>query len=73
MQGRDCILSTLGARAVVTGGAGFIGSHVVKRLVGAGVTVLVVDDLSAGSATNLISPAALQAVDVRSSAARRRS
>jgi UDP-glucose 4-epimerase len=40
-------------RAVVTGGAGFIGSSVVESLAGRGTAVLVVDDLSTGSATNL--------------------
>ena len=40
-------------RAVVTGGAGFVGSSVVEALVGRGTSVLVVDDLSTGSAANL--------------------
>jgi UDP-glucose 4-epimerase len=40
-------------RAVVTGGAGFVGSSVVEALAGRGTSVLVVDDLSAGSAANL--------------------
>ncbi|NNC76284.1 MAG: NAD-dependent epimerase/dehydratase family protein [Acidimicrobiia bacterium] len=35
-------------RAVVTGGAGFIGSHLVDQLVNDGAAVLVVDDLSTG-------------------------
>ncbi|HUZ87415.1 MAG TPA: NAD-dependent epimerase/dehydratase family protein [Candidatus Baltobacterales bacterium] len=35
-----------GARVVVTGGAGFIGSHTVELLVAGGATVLVVDDHS---------------------------
>lgn len=40
-------------RAVVTGGAGFIGSHLVKRLVSNGWKVTVIDNLSTGSLTNL--------------------
>ena len=37
----------------VTGGAGFIGSHIVKYLVGKGHGVTVVDNLSRGSMSNL--------------------
>ena len=40
-------------RALVTGGAGFIGSAVVDRLVGQGDQVTVVDDLSRGRLANL--------------------
>jgi UDP-glucose 4-epimerase len=40
-------------RAVVTGGAGFIGSGVVDGLVAEGADVLVIDDLSHGSEANL--------------------
>jgi UDP-glucose 4-epimerase len=40
-------------RAVVTGGAGFIGSHLVDNLVDAGHDVLVLDDLSSGRPANL--------------------
>ena len=40
-------------RTVVTGGAGFIGSTVVDRLVERGDDVLVIDDLSSGSEGNL--------------------
>ena len=43
-----------GAKHVlVTGGAGFIGSHLVERLLGEGKSVAVVDDLSTGSLENL--------------------
>lgn len=40
-------------RALVTGGAGFIGSHVVDRLLAEGHEVLVVDNLSTGRFSNL--------------------
>ncbi len=38
---------------VVTGGAGFIGSHLIDRLLEAGERVVAVDDLSTGSRSNL--------------------
>jgi len=43
----------MSGRALVTGGAGFIGSHLVERLVAEGVRVRVLDDLSTGREDNL--------------------
>jgi nucleoside-diphosphate-sugar epimerase len=40
-------------RALVTGGAGFIGSHLVDILLAAGASVLVVDDLRLGKREHL--------------------
>ena len=40
-------------RTLVTGGAGYIGSHLVDRLVGLNHDVTVIDDLSTGNLTNL--------------------
>ncbi|MFI5101449.1 MAG: UDP-glucuronic acid decarboxylase family protein [Actinomycetes bacterium] len=40
-------------RAVVTGGAGFLGSHLCERLLGRGWTVLCLDNLSTGAAANV--------------------
>ena len=41
------------ARYLVTGGAGFIGSHIVERLVRLGESVVVLDNLSTGTFANL--------------------
>ena len=40
-------------KALVTGGAGFIGSHIAERLVNTGWSVVVLDDLSSGKLANL--------------------
>ena len=56
-------------RALVTGGAGFIGSHVVDSLVRDGYEVLVVDDLSTGDASRLAAGARLAQLDITDNAA----
>lgn len=53
-------------KIVVTGGAGFIGSHVVDAYLAAGHTVVVVDDLSTGRKENLDPRARLVQMDIRS-------
>ena len=53
-------------RVMVTGGAGFVGSHMVDRLLARGDDVLVVDDLSTGSPLNLPRGVDLEEMDVAS-------
>ena len=50
---------------MVTGGAGFIGSHIVDSLVAQGCTAMVFDDLSSGKRENLGGGIALTVGDVR--------
>jgi UDP-glucose 4-epimerase len=52
------------ARAVVTGGAGFIGSHVADAFLERGYEVVVVDDLSAGKTENVPERAEFVEVDI---------
>jgi UDP-glucose 4-epimerase len=51
-------------RAIVTGGAGFIGSHVVDALMARGDDVIVLDDLSRGKREN-VPNAPVEVVDIR--------
>lgn len=46
-------MSAAPTRCLVTGGAGFIGSHIVQRLLADGHGVRVIDNLSTGSRENL--------------------
>ncbi len=56
---------------LVTGGAGFIGSHVADALIAAGRRVLIVDDLSGGRRENLPGDAEFHELDIRSPEAAR--
>lgn len=53
-------------KILVTGGAGFIGSHITDALISAGHSVHVVDDLSGGSRANINSAATFHEMDIRS-------
>jgi len=54
------------AKILVTGGAGFIGSHVVDLFVAKGYEVVIIDDLSTGHASNLNPAARFYQIDIRS-------
>ncbi len=53
-------------KVLVTGGAGFIASHIVSRLISEGYEVVIVDDLSSGSVKNLHAEATFYKMDIRS-------
>jgi UDP-glucose 4-epimerase len=55
--------------AIVTGGAGFIGSHVVDALLADGHRVTVIDDLSTGDARRVAAEAELRELDIVDQAA----
>ena len=52
-------------RVLITGGAGFIGSHIAEQALTRGHDVLVVDDLSSGRRENVPAGAELEVLDVR--------
>ena len=61
----------IGSRiALVTGAAGFIGSHISDRLLVEGYTVVGIDDLSSGKLSNLPDGFDLREMDLRNSAVR---
>jgi UDP-glucose 4-epimerase len=53
-------------KVLVTGGAGFIGSHVVDLFIENGYEVVIVDDLSTGRASNINPRATFYQLDIRS-------
>ena len=53
-------------KAIVTGGAGFIGSHLADRLLDLGVRVVIFDDFSSGKEENLPAKAIFRQVDISS-------
>jgi UDP-glucose 4-epimerase len=61
----------MGSVICVTGGAGFIGSHVSEALVHDGHQVLILDDLSSGRKENVPEGAELVVADIRSDEAAR--
>jgi UDP-glucose 4-epimerase len=55
-------------KILVTGGAGFIGSHIAEKYIAAGHQVEIVDDLSMGSMDNVPTGATFHNIDIRSDA-----
>lgn len=52
-------------KCIVTGGAGFIGSHVVDALIGADYEVHIIDNMSAGKEENINPKAIMHKADIR--------
>ena len=57
-------------KTVVTGGAGFIGSHLVNELIAHGFEVHALDDLSSGDSSRVHAGAVLHTADIRGAEAR---
>jgi len=60
----------MSGRVLVTGGAGFIGSHIAEAYLAAGWEVVILDDLSRGHQRNVPSAARFVRADIRSPEAR---
>jgi len=56
---------------LITGGAGFVGSHVTEMFLARGYSVAVIDDLSTGKRENVDARATLHKLDIRSREVRR--
>ncbi len=54
----------MGKKIIVTGGAGFIGSHIVDAYIAAGHSVAIIDNLSTGSKANLNPKARFYEADI---------
>jgi UDP-glucose 4-epimerase len=65
MRRRQVSYTLLPVKVIVTGGAGFIGSHLVDALVDRGERVLVLDDLSTGERENINPAATFRELDIR--------
>ena len=52
-------------KAIVTGGAGFIGSHICDALIERGIGVVIIDDLSSGKKQNLAPDVTFYETDIR--------
>ena len=61
---RHALTTLRGTKVLVTGGAGFIGSHTVEALLRAGAEVVVVDNLSTGRRENLSPSTAFYEVNI---------
>ena len=60
----------MSGRVLVTGGAGFIGSHIAEAYLGDGWEVVILDDLSRGHERNVPKAARFVQADIRSPEAR---
>ena len=60
----ECIIGIMEI-ALVTGGAGFIGSNIADRLINDGVDIVTIDDLSNGKMENVNKKAKFYKFDIR--------